>query len=338
MDEPDAVRPFERRPERQQFVKRRAQGIQVAPGVGDAAEPLRGHVPQRPDDVPGVREVARLLGLGQAEIGDPDVAQGVEDQVRRLDVAVEDVPGVRVGEGAGHLRADPCDLPVVSILGVLGEGRGRCGFPAARRARLSSVIRGGGRKGVIGTGGRGGLLIATREERTGHRQRPFAGGADPAALIRVVTPPEPSDVLDDAVETLPGDVPHRVVEHAVVLAVVEDADDVGVVELGRDAGLDVEPAEVGVTAPEVRVHDLEGDRGPERLALGLVDHPHAAATDESEDLVVAHPRRGRVGGPGRGRPRVDVPRDRLQPLDLDEGREQLTDVVGQLRVRRPRTR
>ena len=46
------------------------------------------------------------------------------------------------------------------------------------------------------------------------------------------------------VEAVPGDVLHGVVANAVVLAVVEDRHDVGVVQSGRRAGLAEEPAEM----------------------------------------------------------------------------------------------
>ena len=52
-------------------------------------------------------ELVAVLGLGQAEVGDPDLALGVEQQVGRLDVAVEDALLMSVFERLGHLDADP---------------------------------------------------------------------------------------------------------------------------------------------------------------------------------------------------------------------------------------
>ena len=49
---------------------------------------------------------AVVVDLGQAEVADPDDALGVEQEVRRLDVAVEDAAGVGVGQGRGDLAAD----------------------------------------------------------------------------------------------------------------------------------------------------------------------------------------------------------------------------------------
>ena len=72
-------------------------------GGRDAAEPLGGHVTQGPDQVVRLREVVPFLELGQAEVGDPDVAQRVQDQVGGLDVAMQDAPPVGVRQGVGDL-------------------------------------------------------------------------------------------------------------------------------------------------------------------------------------------------------------------------------------------
>ena len=51
--------------------------------------------------------------VGQAEVGDPDGPLVVEQQVRRLDVAVDDPLGMGVGQRLGDLDADPRRLAVV---------------------------------------------------------------------------------------------------------------------------------------------------------------------------------------------------------------------------------
>ena len=62
----------------------------------------------------------------QPEVGDPDGAPLVEQDVRRLDVAVDDPLGVRVGQGLGRLEADPRRLAVVEPAGaVAGPVGGR---------------------------------------------------------------------------------------------------------------------------------------------------------------------------------------------------------------------
>ncbi len=55
--------------------------------------------------------------LGQAEVGDPDVAGDVEQEVGRLDVAVQDPLLVGVGQGLGDLDADPGHRAVELRLG-----------------------------------------------------------------------------------------------------------------------------------------------------------------------------------------------------------------------------
>ena len=85
--------------------------------------------------------------LGQAEVGDPDVAVVVEQQVRRLDVAVQDPLAVGVVQGLGHLHADPGHAPAVAAVGV-GQRRqlGRTGPGDGRR------IGRGRSSGAIGVG------------------------------------------------------------------------------------------------------------------------------------------------------------------------------------------
>ena len=103
------VRRLERRPQRHQLVERQAQAVHVGPRVALPREPLRGHVADGAQDVAGVRQVVGLGRLGQAEVGHPDVAVVVQQEVRRLDVAVEDALAVGVLQRLGHLDADPGD-------------------------------------------------------------------------------------------------------------------------------------------------------------------------------------------------------------------------------------
>ena len=50
-----------------------------------------------------------------------------------------------------------------------------------------------------------------------------------------------------------------------------------------------EPLEMAGVEQGVRRQDLERDVAAERLLLGLVDDPHAAAADLAEDAEVAEP-------------------------------------------------
>ncbi len=108
LDHLDQLQPVgcdERGPERHQLVQGQPQRVEIGAGVALAAEPLRRQVADRPQDVAGGRQ-AVVLGLGQAEVGDPDHAGVVQQQVRRLDVAVDDPPGVGVGQALRRLAAN----------------------------------------------------------------------------------------------------------------------------------------------------------------------------------------------------------------------------------------
>jgi hypothetical protein len=123
-----AVGLVEGRPQRQQLVQGQAQAVDVAAQVPPAAEPLRGQVAQGADDVAGVRQVVAVgVGLGQAEVGDPDVAGVVEQQVGGLDVAVQHALAGGVGQGVGDLHADAGDA--LPVLAARLAQRGRLGLP-----------------------------------------------------------------------------------------------------------------------------------------------------------------------------------------------------------------
>ena len=105
LDELEPVGRVEGRPEGEQLVEGQAQGIDVGAAVPLAAEPLGGHVAERAQDVAGLGQ-AVVARLGQAEVGDPDDPFGVQQQVRGLDVAVDDPPRMGVGQARRHLPAD----------------------------------------------------------------------------------------------------------------------------------------------------------------------------------------------------------------------------------------
>ena len=111
-------------------------------------------------------------------------------------------------------------------------------------------------------------------------------------LLRVLS--QETDVGQDAVQGLPLDQLHRVVADAVLFAVVEDADDVRMVQPGRQAGLAVEPPQVFRVVPQSWEHDLQRHAPLERLVLGLIHHAHPSAADPAKDAIVAQPL-GRTG-------------------------------------------
>ena len=165
------------------------------------------------------------------------------------------------------------------------------------------------------------LRVPSRVERLGQRGRQRIAGPD-----RRGGPPlaEPPHVAKHEIQALAGDVLHGVVEDPLVLAEVEDLDDVRVVQPRRRAGLVAEPSPVGRRVTTPRVQDFQGHVGAERFTFGLVHNPHAPGADLAEDPVIAQALRQdhawRTPGAsheGSGRPSGA----RLEPLDLDEGGE-----------------
>ena len=86
--------------------------------VRHAPEPLGGHVAQGADQVAGAGQVLLARGAGQAEVGDPDRAVGVEQQVGRLDVAMNDPLAGGVRQRLGRLHAQPGDAEGVAVIGM----------------------------------------------------------------------------------------------------------------------------------------------------------------------------------------------------------------------------
>ena len=57
-----------------------------------------------------MRQVEAAADPGQAKVGDPEVALFIDQEVRGLDVAMQDVVGVGVFQGQGGLPAEPGDV------------------------------------------------------------------------------------------------------------------------------------------------------------------------------------------------------------------------------------
>ena len=105
-----AVGAVEGRLQGQELVEGHAQRVDVGPAVEQhvlARGLLRAHIPQGPDDAAAERDQRVTLDLRQAEVGDPELAPVVHQQVGRLDVAVQDPALVGVVEGLGRLDAQP---------------------------------------------------------------------------------------------------------------------------------------------------------------------------------------------------------------------------------------
>ena len=86
------------------LVEQEPDGVHVGAGVARAPLDLLGReVARGADDGAGPREVARARRLRDAEVGDLDRTFGRDEDVRGLDVAVDDPVAVRVVECGGHL-------------------------------------------------------------------------------------------------------------------------------------------------------------------------------------------------------------------------------------------
>jgi hypothetical protein len=82
-----------------------------------------------------------------------------------------------------------------------------------------------------------------------------------------------------------GDVLHGQEHHAVVIALVVDAHDVRVVELGGRSRLADEPLREVVVVAQAGMHHLDRDSAVEADVGGLVDTGHATAGDAGSDAI-----------------------------------------------------
>ena len=145
-------------------------------------EPLGGHVPHRADDVAGVRQVVGADRLGQAEVGHPDVAVAVQQQVRRLDVAVQDALAVGVGQRLGHLDADPRHALGKPAVGLREESRRpscagtRSTTPDAEARPAGHGRRSGPVHGSVAVPVTGSPLAPTGREPPRHQRQGDVGG------------------------------------------------------------------------------------------------------------------------------------------------------------------
>ena len=97
----------DRRGQREQLVERHAQRVDVGAVVDHdrlAHRLLGAHEPQGADQVTGAGQVAVFLHPGQAEIGHPQMARPVQEEIGRLDVAVDHSVSMGVVEGFRRLE------------------------------------------------------------------------------------------------------------------------------------------------------------------------------------------------------------------------------------------
>ncbi|MFO0807853.1 MAG: hypothetical protein U0746_04450 [Gemmataceae bacterium] len=99
-------------------------------------------------------------------------------------------------------------------------------------------------------------------------------------------------------------------------------------KLRRRLRLPAESLQPGRVSQCIGRQQLQRDVPPKRFLHRLIDHAHAATADLSQDAELADA----IGVSVRGRNEVAgaVAGDGLELLHLDEGREQLADLVGTL--------
>ncbi len=192
---------------------------------------------------------------------------GVEQEVRRFDVAVANPLRVGVGERVRRLGADPRDGSKVRGAGLRDQARTlRCqrshrvlgrDFPRPR-FRIDHRGRAGCRP-IRFALGRDGELAAEQplSDRSGDGlavnpgcgKHKWHGVASRLTAVlhsvrsrrRIVASrrtamPQPPQLVENRVDTLPADELHRVIRHAILFTHGEDWHDVGVVQTGRRRG------------------------------------------------------------------------------------------------------
>jgi hypothetical protein len=94
--------------------------------------------------------------------------------------------------------------------------------------------------------------------------------------------------VDHLSERLAVDELHRVVMHPTLASDGVDRHDVRVVQERRGLGLGLEPLELTGVEPTGKGQYLERDTPVQRELFGLVNDPHATATDFADDPEIAH--------------------------------------------------
>src|SRR5262249_46497653 len=93
----------------------------------------------------------------------------------------------------------------------------------------------------------------------------------------------------NAIQAHPLDVLHDVIVNVLVLADAVYRDDVGVVQARCRLGLALKALLMSGIEEGADRQNLEGDAPSERLLLGLIDDPHAAAADLAQNAIIADP-------------------------------------------------
>ena len=155
-------------------IQHAAQAEEVGPVVDRLAARLLGrHVLRRPGHHAALRLAGVVDGAGQPEVGDLDPLDAVLQQdVRRLDVAMDQALGMRGGQSQRRLHADAQDLldaqRAVAVDPLLERSAGDAGHDQVGETALGVGVDGVDGDDMVVDDGRGGLGLAGE---------PPAGGA-----------------------------------------------------------------------------------------------------------------------------------------------------------------
>ncbi len=323
------VRRVVRRAQSHQLVQGQSQAVELGPGVAPALKPLGGHVANRAHDVADFGQVIRIRRLGQPEVRDPNIAPGVQQQVRRLDVAVEDPLAIGILQGLGNLKTDPghalevraTEIQMRRHVGRTWQdqrrGPGWCGAHGDVWGREDGGLAPLGLGCESAGSERSGVGELAGRQRPGHgargdREVAFALGpktglgpvAVAARFVRIALArarsnlTEAAQLLQDGVQAHSLDVLHHVIMGPLQVTDPEDGHDVGVVQPARGLGLALEPLDLFGVVQGARRQHLERDATAQQLLFGLVNDAHPAAADLADDPETGDRRerlRGRKG-------------------------------------------
>ena len=110
----------------------------------------------------------------------------------------------------------------------------------------------------------------------------------------------PAQLIDDFRQAVPVDKLHGVVMHAAVAADEIDRHDVLMLQVGSGLSLVLEALQLPGIERAGQGQDFQGDTPDQRKLLGLVDDPHAAPADFTNNAEVAKHAGNRLTRLGRG--------------------------------------
>jgi hypothetical protein len=214
--------------------------------------------------------------------------QVVERRAQSIDVAaavgVPGVDGLLIGHVGGGAEALAGAGQVAGVVGPLGQAQvaqlGHAGARGEDVVGLDVAVDDVARVGVLQAAG------DVQGDVDGVADRQFA------VLLEQQLGAGPVDVLQHQV----------VLAGGAVLADVQSADDVGVVEQDTGLGLAVEAVDVVLVAGQALAEHLEGDLAVVLAVVGQVNRAHATLAEAAQDAVLTEIAQvGRARGDGRTR-------------------------------------